>query len=87
MYATAAAAGNTDLPSDRVMDGVDLIPYVTGIDTSTPHDYLFFALVPLKPFAICAGLIVSAPRRERKEWLFDLKADGERKNLLTQTPT
>ena len=86
MYATAAAAGNTDLPSDRVMDGVDLTPYVTGIDTSTPHDYLFFSSGAAQAVRDMRWkLIVSAPQGgKRKEWLFDLKADGERKNLLTQ---
>jgi arylsulfatase A-like enzyme len=86
MYATAAAAGNTDLPSDRVMDGVNLTPYVTGIDTSTPHDYLFFSSGAAQAVRDMRWkLIVSAPQGgKRKEWLFDLKADGERKNLLAQ---
>ena len=86
MYATAAAAGNIDLPSDRVMDGVNLTPYVTGIDTSTPHDYLFFSSGAAQAVRDMRWkLIVSAPQGgKRKEWLFDLKADGERKNLLAQ---
>ena len=55
MYATAAAAGSAQLPSDRVMDGVDLIPHITGIDTRTLTTIYSLAAVPLKLFAMRAG--------------------------------
>jgi len=89
MYATAAAAAGADLPEDRVMDGVDLTPYVTGIDTSRPpHEYLFFRSGAAQ--AVRDGrwkLVVSAPKSmPRKEWLFDLNADGEWTDLLAENP-
>ncbi|MBT4521124.1 MAG: sulfatase-like hydrolase/transferase, partial [Halieaceae bacterium] len=51
IYATAAAAAGAELPTDRIMDGVDLTPYVTANVTAnvkdtkrmdSPHEYLFF---------------------------------------------
>jgi len=30
------------VPGDRVIDGVDLVPFVTGEDTGIPHDTLFW---------------------------------------------
>ena len=89
MYATAAAAAGADLPTDRVMDGVDLTAYITGIDTSqTPHEYLFFRSGAAQ--AVRDGrwkLMVSAPEGQpRKEWLFDLSAEGEWRDLLTEQP-
>ena len=89
MYATAAAAAGADLPTDRVMDGVDLTAYITGIDTSqAPHEYLFFRSGAAQ--AVRDGrwkLMVSAPEGQpRKEWLFDLSAEGEWRDLLTEQP-
>ncbi len=89
MYATAAAAAGADLPTDRVMDGVDLTAYITGIDTSqAPHEYLFFRSGAAQ--AVRDGrwkLMVSAPEGQpRKEWLFDLSAEGEWRDLLAEQP-
>lgn len=89
MYATAAAAAGADLPTDRVMDGVDLTAYITGIDTSqAPHEYLFFRSGAAQ--AVRDGrwkLMVSAPKGQpRKEWLFDLSAEGEWRDLLAEQP-
>ena len=89
MYATAAAAAGADLPTDWVMDGVDLTAYVTGIDTSqAPHEYLFFRSGAAQ--AVRDGrwkLMVSAPEGQpRKEWLFDLSAEGEWRDLLAEQP-
>jgi uncharacterized sulfatase len=93
IYATAAAAAAADMPADRIMDGVDLTPYVTPSVTSSkrmdsPHEYLFFRggaaqAVRDKRWK----LVVSAPPKSpRKEWLFDLSAKGERVDLLAKQP-
>lgn len=81
MYATAAAAAGATLPGDRVMDGVDLRPYLAG-ETSepvedTPHDYLFFRSGAAQAVRDDQWkLVVSAPPGgPRKEWLFNLQAD------------
>ena len=39
---TALAQTNGQLPDDRVMDGVDLIPHLTGEITTPPHDTLYW---------------------------------------------
>lgn len=89
MYATAAAAAGADLPTDRVMDGVDLTAYITGIDTSqAPHEYLFFRSGAAQAVRDERWkLMVSAPEGQpRKEWLFDLSAEGEWRDLLAEQP-
>jgi arylsulfatase A-like enzyme len=89
MYATAAAAAGADLPTDRVMDGVDLTAYVTGIDTTqAPHEYLFFRSGAAQAVRDERWkLMVSAPEGQpRKEWLFDLTAEGEWQDLLAEQP-
>ena len=89
MYATAAAAAGADLPIDRVMDGVDLTAYVTGIDTTqAPHEYLFFRSGAAQAVRDERWkLMVSAPEGQpHKEWLFDLTAEGEWRDLLAEQP-
>ena len=38
--ATVAAAAGIAIPATRELDGVDLLPFVTGRDSGTPHDIL-----------------------------------------------
>ncbi len=49
---SVAAAGGT-LPTDRVIDGVDIMPYVAGAKTGAPHDMLAWRRLPL--FSIRQG--------------------------------
>ena len=90
MYATAAAAAGAALPADRVMDGVDLTPYVTGVDTTqAPHKYLFFRSGAAQAVRDERWkLMVSAPPGgPRKEWLFDLTAgDADWTDQLAANP-
>ncbi|GIW82138.1 MAG: N-acetylgalactosamine-6-sulfatase [Gemmatales bacterium] len=39
---TALAAAGVGLPKDRIIDGVDLLPYLTGKTNQLPHDTLFW---------------------------------------------
>ena len=89
MFATAAAAAGAPLPTDRVMDGVDLVPYVTDSgNEASPHEYLFFRSGAAQAIRDERWkLMVSAPQgMPRKEWLFDLTADGEWTDLIDAQP-
>jgi len=89
IYATAAAAAGAELPTDRVMDGTDLTPFVTGSNASkAPHEYLFFRSGAAQAVRDDRWkLVVSAPQGlPRREWLFDLTADGEWIDLLSEHP-
>ncbi len=88
MYATAAAAAGAELPTDRVMDGVDLTPYVTGAMADAPHEYLFFRSGAAQAVRDARWkLMVSAPQNgPRKEWLFDLTADQDWTDQLAGHP-
>jgi arylsulfatase A-like enzyme len=44
---TSAAVAGVALPTDRVYDGVDIMPYLTGRKTGTPHDMLMWRRRPL----------------------------------------
>lgn len=42
IFSTVADIIGIPLPTDRVYDGVNLVPYVNGVDTSTPHHALYW---------------------------------------------
>jgi arylsulfatase A-like enzyme len=89
LYATAAAAGGAPLPTDRVVDGVDLLPFVRGEVEGVPHEKLFWRSGASRAARMGRyKLVVSAPwGLPRREWLFDLEADhGERRDLATERP-
>ena len=88
MYATAAAAGGANVPTDRIIDGVDLMPFVSGETDQAPHDYLFFRSGAAQAVRDEQWkLMVSAPEGgPRKEWLFDLTAGGEWTDLMSEHP-
>ncbi len=42
IFATITAMIGAELPTDRVYDGVDLMPYISGQLTGAPHDMLYW---------------------------------------------
>ncbi len=42
MFSTTLAAAGVPLPSDRVIDGKNLLPLLEGKQTKTPHEAIFF---------------------------------------------
>ena len=82
IFPTAVAAGGGELPTNREIDGVDLIPYLDGSNSEKPHGRLFWRAGPI--WAARAGdwkLIYAADRY----WLYDLSKDiGETNNLAKE---
>jgi len=86
IFATAAAAAGSAVPQDRAIDGVDLVPFVTGTRSGFPHDRLFWrsgAYVVVRQGDLklqledTSGLVA----------LYDLKADpAEKSNLAATDP-
>jgi arylsulfatase A-like enzyme len=42
IFSTAAAAANVAVPADRKIDGVDLLPYLSGRTKGDPHETIFW---------------------------------------------
>lgn len=71
------------------LDGVDLMPYITGKNQSAPHDELFFRFVDAyNPGAVRKGDWKAVKPQDDKPWeLYNLANDpGETKNLANQKP-
>jgi arylsulfatase A-like enzyme len=86
IFATAAGAAGAALPSDRVMDGVNLIPFLTGTAQGRPHESLFWRSGPY--WTILGGdWKLQVAEHPKKNWLFNLKDDPtERQNLAEAKP-
>ncbi len=80
-----AAAGGT-LPTDRVIDGVNLLPYLAKAGRTQPGRALHWRDGPLRTMQEGGWkLIVSA--RPKKDWLFNLSDDPtEKRNLAQKEP-
>jgi len=77
----ATANALAKLPDDPVLDGVNLIPYLTGKNKSVPHKQLFWRWTGQA--AIRKGNWKYLMGSDR-EYLFDLARDKEEKNNLLQ---
>lgn len=81
--ATAVAAAG--LPRDEKLDGVDLIPFLSGKESGPPHDALFWRF--WNQAAIRSGQWKFLTVGKGNEFLFDLASDAhETKNLIAQHP-
>lgn len=87
-------SGAKSLP-DNPLDGVDLIPYLSGENTAAPHPTLYWRWFDRQRYAVRTGehkLILMRskedPRAKEPSMLYDLANDlGERSNLLHEKPS
>lgn len=80
----ATACAFADLPDDPELDGVNLIPFLTGKKQGVPHDALYWRW--LGQSAIRKGKWKYL-RSDEREYLFDLENDVEETtNLLSSAP-
>lgn len=83
---TIAAAAGAELPKDRVIDGANLLPYLTGAQTSAPHDVLFWRDGNYQ-MVIAKGWKLQQAERPNKTWLYHLDEDPtEQRNLAAAQP-
>lgn len=55
IFSTTVALAGGKIPDDRVIDGVNVIPYLTGEKSGNPHDTLFFRRQGRGAWAIRTG--------------------------------
>ena len=79
IFPTVLVAAGESLPTENNLDGVDLMPFLSGANSEKPHDKLFWRAGNI--WATRDGdwkLIYAAERH----WLYDLSKDiGEKTNL------
>ena len=83
---TVAASAGAQLPTDRVVDGVNLLPFLSGGNTGAPHDVLFWRDGSYQS-VLARGWKLQSAERPKKDWLYHLEVDPtEQVNLADQEP-
>jgi uncharacterized sulfatase len=87
IYATAAAAAGVAVPKDRVIDGVDLVPFVRGERSGVPHRELFWRTGHYQVALVDGWKLQVNDRWPGGPWLFDLSRDPtEETNVADREP-
>lgn len=88
IFATATALAAAPIDAARPLDGVNLMPFLTGQNQSAPHDVLFLRMHDRGAFAVHSGdhkLVI--PDGKSPAQLFDLSRDiGESKDIAAEHP-
>jgi arylsulfatase A-like enzyme len=83
IHPTALAAAGTGVPETARLDGVDLLPFVTGQNTGEPHRTLYWRFG--QQWAIRKGNWKLLTLRDGKPRLYNLVDDiGEKRDLATE---
>jgi len=86
IFATAAAAAGASVPTDRTMDGVNLVPYITGETQGAPHQSIFWRSGGYRVL-LAGDWKIQVDDNPGKTWLYDLKTDPtEQTNLADSNP-
>lgn len=86
IFATAAGAAGASLPKDRVIDGVDLVPFVKGQASGDPHKAMYWRSGRYK-VVMAGGWKLQVAQEPNKVWLFDMASDPtERRDLAKTRP-
>ncbi|CAI8278456.1 MAG: Arylsulfatase [Porticoccaceae bacterium UBA1117] len=90
LFNTFANAGGAQIPSDRKMDGVDLLPYITGKNQNPPHDTLFWRQGTHQTVLHKGWKLIrsedakNGPDAPQLKWLFNLETDPTEQNNLAE---
>jgi arylsulfatase A-like enzyme len=88
IFATIAALADAPANPSRPLDGVNLVPYLTGQKTGAPHDTIYLRMFDKGAFAVRSGdnkLVI--PAHGSAAQLYNLTNDiRESENLATSKP-
>tara|TARA_A100001011_G_scaffold60742_1_gene60561 strand:+ start:15684 stop:17093 length:1410 start_codon:yes stop_codon:yes gene_type:complete len=85
VFATVASAASAEKYIRNDIDGVDILPYITGEKSGLPHKYLYWQN-PDKDIDVVRDERYKYIRIEEEEYIFDLKNDiSEEKNIINSS--
>jgi arylsulfatase A-like enzyme len=74
IFSTAAAAAGIPIPDDRIIDGVNLLPYLKGEKQGRPHDVLFWKSGHYKT-VLAGDWKLQVTERPKKDRLYNVAED------------
>lgn len=91
VFGTAAAVAESPIPKNRPIDGVNLLPFLSGEITDAPHSELFWRVGNKAALRVGDWKVLRNPSRRNKNpaWeLYNLKDDiSESSNVAEENPT
>lgn len=88
IFATITALAGAPIDQDRPLDGVNLIPYLTGKNDGAPHEAIYLRKFDQQRYAVRKGdykLVI--PASGKKPMLFNLEQDiGETNDIAYASP-
>lgn len=88
IFGTAAVVADNPVPKGRAIDGVNLMPFLSGISSDAPHDELFWRVGAKAAIRKGEWKLLRNPGRRQKnaDWeLYNLKNDISEANNLTDS--
>lgn len=86
IFSTVGTLAGASLPTDRIIDGANVLPYLTGESEGEP-DRPLFCKNDTYTFLIKKGWKLQVDEQQNKQWLFDLNTDPTEQNNLVDTET
>ena len=84
IFSTVAGAAEAQIPTDRKIDGVDLIPYVQGKTQGRPHQTMFWRSGQYK-VVMDGDWKLQSSEAQKKVWLYNLAVDPTERNDLSKS--
>lgn len=85
IFASVIAQTKTPVKTKNKLDGVNLIPFLTGENAHTPHDYLYWRKFDAKEFAVRLGEEKLLNTKGTVKLLFNLANDiSEERNIAAK---
>lgn len=87
IFATITALSKSPIKKDRPLDGVNMIPFITGKNKSLPHEMIYLRKFDEKGFSVRHKDLKLVLKKDGIPQLFDLKKDmGEQNDIAKQFP-
>jgi len=80
IFATSVSAAGITSPAPKPLDGVNLLPHLTGADSEAPHKQLFWRMSGRRSFAVREGNWKLLRIGDAPAELYDLATDVSEKN-------
>ena len=84
IYATAAAVAGAAVPTDRVLDGKNLIPFIENTEAGQPHEALYWRSGDYRTIRL-ADWKLQVDGTRKKQWLFNIADDPTEQHDLAES--
>lgn len=87
IFATIAALSKSPIKKDRPLDGVNMIPFITGKNKGLPHEMIYLRKFDEKGYSVRYNDLKLVVKKDGVPQLYNLKEDiGEQNNISKQYP-